>query len=58
MKYGNYDAWKLATPWDDEPEMPEVYETEKYGYFHTDENSSVTVIFVIVFIMLWRSERL
>jgi hypothetical protein len=37
MKYGNYDSWKLATPWDDEPEMPEVYETEKYGYFHTDE---------------------
>jgi hypothetical protein len=38
MRYGNYDNWKLATPWDDEPEMPEVYETEKYGYFHTDEN--------------------
>ena len=38
MRYGNYDSWKLATPWDDEPEMPEVYETEKYEFFTHDEN--------------------
>ena len=37
MRYGNYDSWNLATPWDDEVETPEVYETEKYGFFHTDE---------------------
>jgi hypothetical protein len=38
MRYGNYDSWKLATPWDDEPEMPEVYKTKKYEFFTHDEN--------------------
>ncbi len=37
MKYGNYDAWKLATPWDDEPELPEVFETKVNGLFSEDE---------------------
>lgn len=39
MKYANYDAWKLATPWDDEPEMPEIFKTDKYEYFTEDEKS-------------------
>lgn len=38
MKYGNYDAWKLATPWDDEPDYPEVFKADKYEYFTEDED--------------------
>ena len=37
MRYGNYDAWKLATPWDNEPDLPEIYKTEKYEFFTEDE---------------------
>ena len=40
MKYANYDAWKLATPWDDEPEMPEIYKTDKYEYFTEEEKTA------------------
>lgn len=39
MRYGNYDAWKLATPWDDEPDYPEIYKADKYEYFTEDEKS-------------------
>lgn len=38
MSFRNYDSWKLSSPYDDEVETPEVYETEKYGFFHTDES--------------------
>lgn len=38
MKYGNYDAWKLATPWDDELDYPEVFKADKYEYFTEDED--------------------
>lgn len=38
MKYGNYDAWKLATPWDDEPDYPEIFKADKYEYFTEDED--------------------
>ena len=37
MKYGNYDAWKLATPWDDEPNYPEIFKAEKHGVYSVNE---------------------
>lgn len=36
MRYGNYDNWKLATPWDDVVEI-EVYKVEEYEYFTHDD---------------------
>ena len=33
----DYDTWKTSTPWDNEPDMPEVYKAEKYEFFTEDE---------------------
>ncbi len=36
----NYDNWKLATPWDNEPDI-EVFKAEKYNYYTTDYDTVV-----------------
>jgi hypothetical protein len=36
--WDNYDNWRLSSPYDDDRNI-EVFETEKYGYFSTDENA-------------------
>ena len=33
----DYDAWKLSSPWDDEPNLPEIYKAEKCEYYHENE---------------------
>lgn len=33
--FKNYDRWKLSDPYDNEG--PEIFETEKFRYYHTNE---------------------
>lgn len=33
----DYDTWKTSTPWDNEPDLPEIYKADKYEFFTDDE---------------------
>lgn len=34
----DYDNWKLSTPWDNEPNYPEIFKTKNYDYYSMSEN--------------------
>lgn len=36
MNWDKYDQWRLATPYDNEPDI-EVFKVNGYEYYHTDE---------------------
>ena len=41
---GNYDAWKLSTPWDDEKEISVSFSCDKCGEWNEDIQVIVALV--------------